>query len=850
MNKLLVFTWLGFLSVSFALAQSFTYQGYLREGGVPANGAFNLTFKLFNAASGGVQVGSTITLDETGVANGLFTVELNFGATAFTGADRWLEMAVNGTTLTPRVKITAAPLASFSQNTRGITVDGSNNVGLGTATPSARLDVVGTARVSAFRMTTGAAAGRVLTSDATGMGTWQNAPGLTLPFSGTGIAFPGEAVFKITNSSSGYALLGQSDGNGIGVAGLSTTTVGVNKGVYGMSASASGTGVYGEVPSTTGSTYGGYFTSASQTGFGVYGVSTATTGVAHGGSFWSQSTNGIGVNGYVSAPTGITVGGLFQSDSVNGYGLISNAMATSGTTYAGYFYNTSSGGTAVYGRATATTGNTFGGFFESDSSTGTGVLARTGQAGAIALHAINTAGGTAARFSGNISVTSNVGIGTTTPTSSLHIAAPIPILTIQDSDGSSDQAGYISFQDNSGTERGYIGYGSTTTPHAYFFNNRTGGNIILGTAGIERLIVASNGNVGIGTSAPSFRLDVRTTGIIAVSGRTTSAAGTGVFGQVDAPTGTTVGVWGESNSNSGRGVIGLATSGSGNTFGVRGESGSTAGMGVFGLAYALSGSTRGGFFRSDSSAGVGVHGFVSSITGSTIGVQGISSSPSGRGVYGEASSGSGATFGVYGFARSTGGAGVYGQVLPTTGFGVGVWGVCTAAQGWGVYSDGRLGASGTKSFRIDHPLDPENKYLLHYCTEGPEPQNVYNGTVITDQSGEAWVELPDYFAEINRDFRYQLTVLDESEEFVLAKVAKKIVGNRFQIRTSRPHVEVCWEVKAVRNDLFVRRHGAPVETDKPEHERGKYQHPELYDQPKEKGRNYYPEPTHENDKPQ
>ncbi|MCW5935213.1 MAG: hypothetical protein KIT45_13090 [Fimbriimonadia bacterium] len=510
MNRLLVFTWLGFLSVSFALAQSFTYQGYLREGGVPANGAFNLTFKLFNAASGGVQVGSTITLDGTGVANGLFTVELNFGATAFTGADRWLEMAVNGTTLTPRVKITAAPYASFSQNTRGITVDGSNNVGLGTATPSARLDVVGTARVSAFRMTTGAAAGRVLTSDATGMGTWQNAPGLTLPFSGTGIAFPGEAVFKITNSSSGYALLGQSDGNGIGVAGLSTTTVGVNKGVYGMSASASGTGVYGEVPSTTGSTYGGFFTSASQTGFGVYGVSTATTGVAHGGSFWSQSTNGIGVNGYVSAPTGITVGGLFQSDSVNGYGLISNAMATSGTTYAGYFYNTSSGGTAVYGKATATTGNTFGGFFESDSSTGTGVLTRTGQAGAIALHAINTAGGTAARFSGNISVTGNVGIGTTTPISSLHIAAPIPILTIQDSDGSSDQAGYISFQDNAGTERGYIGYGSTTTPHAYFMNNRVGGNIILGTIGNNpRLTVLSNGNVGIGTSSPQSPLHVK-----------------------------------------------------------------------------------------------------------------------------------------------------------------------------------------------------------------------------------------------------------------------------------------------------------------------------------------------------
>lgn len=140
--------------------------------------------------------------------------------------------------------------------------------------------------------------------------------------------------------------------------------------------------------------------------------------------------------------------------------------------------------------------------------------------------------------------------------------------------------------------------------------------------------------------------------------------------------------------------------------------------------------------------------------------------------------------------------------------------------------------------------------MHHYCAEGPEPQNVYNGVIRTGADGYAWVPLPDYFEEINRDFRYQLTIVDSGDDFVLAKVTREIAHNRFQIRTSKPNVKVSWEVKAVRYDLFVRKYGAPVETDKPEYERGKYQHPELYDQPKEKGRNYHPEPTHENDKPQ
>jgi len=111
-----------FLAVFAALemnAQStaFTYQGRLNDGANLANGSYDFTFTLFDAASAGSQVGSVVTNAASAVSNGLFTVTLDFGGVAFTGADRWLEIAVatNGvslfSTLSPRQQITSAPYA-------------------------------------------------------------------------------------------------------------------------------------------------------------------------------------------------------------------------------------------------------------------------------------------------------------------------------------------------------------------------------------------------------------------------------------------------------------------------------------------------------------------------------------------------------------------------------------------------------------------------------------------------------------------------------------------------------------------------------------------------------------------
>ncbi len=90
----------------------FTYQGRLEVSGVPANGAFDLSFSLWDAQNGGNQVGTTIEEPAFPVSNGVFTVSLAFPG-AFVGAQRYLEVAVNGTVL-PRQPISTAPVAQYA----------------------------------------------------------------------------------------------------------------------------------------------------------------------------------------------------------------------------------------------------------------------------------------------------------------------------------------------------------------------------------------------------------------------------------------------------------------------------------------------------------------------------------------------------------------------------------------------------------------------------------------------------------------------------------------------------------------------------------------------------------------
>jgi trimeric autotransporter adhesin len=139
--------------------------------------------------------------------------------------------------------------------------------------------------------------------------------------------------------------------------------------------------------------------------------------------------------------------------------------------------------------------------------------------------------------------------------------------------------------------------------------------------------------------------------------------------------------------------------------------------------------------------------------------------------------------------------------------------------------------AGVKDFKIDHPLDPANKYLVHSSVESSEMMNIYAGNVTTDAGGEAVVELPQWFEALNTDFRYQLTVIGQ---FAQAIVAREIQDHRFTIRTNAPSVKVSWQVTAVRQDAYAKAHPLVVEEEKDARLRGFYIHPGLYGAPEEK----------------
>ena len=146
---------------------------------------------------------------------------------------------------------------------------------------------------------------------------------------------------------------------------------------------------------------------------------------------------------------------------------------------------------------------------------------------------------------------------------------------------------------------------------------------------------------------------------------------------------------------------------------------------------------------------------------------------------------------------------------------------------------GSFSASGQKNFKIDHPLDPENKYLVHASIESSEVKNLYDGVVALDQNGEAIVKLPDWFDALNKDFRYALTALGAPGPGLY--VAEEIANNHFKIAGGTPFARVSWQVTGVRNDAYMIKHPMQVEVDKEKSERGFYLHPELFNQPEEKG---------------
>ncbi len=380
-------------------------------------------------------------------------------------------------------------------------------------------------------------------------------------------------------------------------------------------------------------------------------------------------------------------------------------------------------------------------------------------------------------------------------------------------------------------------------------SNAGTGTITGVTAGTDLTGGGSSGNVTLNlntANVPLLAANNTFTGNQTVDGNLTT---TGVISAGPISAGASNGAWAvtgtDTSSGGSIGVAGISTHETG-VYG-SGVTG-TVGIGIINGVYASASNGDGIDAYGAGTYNTGVYGNASGSSGN--GVYGTGNT----GVYGNGSSygvyGNGGSYGVYGYGTTTGvyavsntGDGVYTKAgtggvaadVVNTGSGYGlIAGSSGGYAGWfngNVNVDGNLSKAGG-SFKIDDPLDPANKYLYHSFVESPDMMNIYNGNVTTDAQGDAVVTLPEWFETLNRDFRYQLTVIGQ---FAQAIVAGEVAGGQFSIKTDKPNVKISWQVTGIRQDAWANAHRIPVEVEKPEVERGFYLHPELYGAPEEKG---------------
>ena len=328
--------------------------------------------------------------------------------------------------------------------------------------------------------------------------------------------------------------------------------------------------------------------------------------------------------------------------------------------------------------------------------------------------------------------------------------------------------------------------GSSTLDDAYDF----------GGAGAGRTVTVDAGEVKFTTSTPSgiaVRTTNNNTGSGIVSTTTNSANG---FSAIQANT--------NSTASGAAAIVGNTT---GSAYGVAGQVAATASAesGVYGSNLR----TNGG----NGVLGIGFNGTV-----------GQTEQSSGYGIYGENFD----NIAPLGNGIGVAGKGYYG-VLGEDRYQGG------QAGAYGMYSNGSLGSTGTKTFRIDHPKDPENKFLRHFSIESDEVLNVYRGTTVFDATGEAIIALPDYFNDINRNVSYQLTPIGA---YMPLFIKEKVNGsNHFVVGGGISGKEVSWSVYAERNDLYLQKNPEQrtVELEKRPQEKGKYLIPQLYNAGPKKG---------------
>lgn len=524
----------------------------------------------------------------------------------------------------------------------------------------------------------------------------------------------------------------------------------------------------------------------------VIGRNSAASGLTVGvwGDAESSEIGTRGVFGSASSSTGDVWGVHGRSDSSIGRGVFGLAAGNSGinTGVWGQTLSTSGGARGVYGFAAATSGDVYGVYGRTDSPQGRGVFG---------LASANTG-----------------------------FAPGVIGETLSASAGA----------------RGVYGLAMASSGDTFGVYGRANSNS--GTGVLGEATAASGNTVGVqGTAASSGGIGVRGDGRF---GMVANGVETGLDAVATSTIGQAVGVQAASGSPDGAGVFAMNSATTGTAYAVFAQTNSTAGTALAGDALATTGSNRGVLARTASGNGVGLRAENTGTAGLATALEAIGGSSGGTTAVFQAN-GAGSSWAIDASSAGPSGRALNARLTNNAATGAAVYGQVNAASARAVQGvnlagglagdfTGNVSVSGTLSkgggsFKIDHPLDPANKYLLHSFVESPDMMNVYNGNIVTDRNGYATVELPEWFDTLNRDFRYQLTVIGEFAQVI---VSKKVENNRFEIRSNVPQVEVSWQVTGIRQDAWAEKYRIPVEMDKPAEERGKFLHPEAHGQPADK----------------
>lgn len=919
-------TILGAFSIfnTFGQTSAFSYQGKLTDAGAPANGTYIMQFSLWNAATGGTSVGTLSDLS-VNARDGAFSVQLDFGAAAISGNDLYLEVSVKKlpgptyTTLTPRQQILSAPHAIKSGTAgssddsaklggvdaaRFVQSDANGNVALGgnlTVTGSTTFDTVNAAtqfNLAGVRAMTADGSGNLTVGTAQGtpptpfakypfhldraesstgifntfLGNWaglNNSTGSSNTFTGYGAgyfntigdrnAFFGAAA-GISNIS-GYAntFLGHRAGylNGDGIfnvyigeeAGLANVSGSRNVVIGGAAGSLSPSGSNNSV---LGTDAGQNNTGDDNSFFGSEAGRDNTTGTSN--AFFGRLSGRANTAGKFNSFFGFSSGAANTLGNENSFFGMRSGEANIGGSQNAFFGtiagqgNTTGGSNTFVGRA-AGANNTTGSFntaVGANSAAGCCVFTLTGNNNSFFG---NSSGGQITSGGGNSFFGSLSGYGPKTLQNTTLIG--------------------------SGTNAGVDGITNATA---------IGANAVVSQS--NSVVLGNNANVGIGTSAPTAKLEV-------VGDAKVSGVGNGVV----FPDGTkqTTAAPTSSGVTTLNGLTGAVTLSAGSNISITPVGNTLTIAATLGTSGILNQTTQqiGANFNID---GTGTANKFDATQYNSYGIRVLAAPPESYNLLVGFSAGSNLRFGVkdtlVGFEsglNTTDGNdnaffGTFAGRQITTGNGntiLGAYaggsvttgtdntlvgdnagdGLLTGTNNTALGRNAWLGPNvnfataigagslattdntivigrstdtvtipGTLtkaagSFRIDHPLDPYNKYLFHSFVESPDMMNVYNGNITTDANGEATVLLPGYFEALNKDVRYQLTVIGT---FAQAIISEEVNGNKFKIKTDKPNVKVSWQVTGIRKDPYAEKNRIVPEVEKPASEKGKLQNPEVY----------------------